>query len=87
MTDQELRSQVESAGIPMVGRTERYEDSNQFIGKILGETTRAPSPIALAFVRACGMGSEPGEEDTADQSCSPCTGSCGVACDSDCGCC
>ena len=82
---QDIRDAVESNGIPMIKRTEKYEDSDVFIGKVFGETVASESPVALELRRACGLGGEPAEE-AACQSSSCCSSSCGVACDSDCDC-
>lgn len=81
MTSQEIHEVVASTGVPMVKRTEKYEDSRRFVGTIFGETVASESPFALAFQRACGMG---GDEAEAAAIQSP--NCCGIACDSDCAC-
>lgn len=81
MTQEELRDAVASTGVPMIKRTEKYEDSRAYIGKVFGETVASESPFALAFRRACGMGGEEAEEAASQPS-----SCCGIACDSDCAC-
>ena len=76
-----IQEMVESAGIPTIGRTERYENSEKFVGTVFGPTVRSESEFALAFRRACGLGGEAAEE----AACQP-SSCCGIGCDSDCEC-
>lgn len=75
MTAQEIRDQLVRDGLPENVAVERYEDSEQFVGQVLGEQTVALTPIALALAKACGLD---------EQEC--CDGCCGCACESNCPC-
>jgi hypothetical protein len=73
MSLEEMRAAIAAYNgeLPTIVESEKYEDSEQFVGKINGERHEALSPIALALVRV--LGDEP-------KSC------CGNCCDSNCGC-
>ncbi|GIV03669.1 MAG: hypothetical protein KatS3mg015_2499 [Fimbriimonadales bacterium] len=38
--------------LPVLVRHERYEDGEQFVGEVFGARSAAPSPVALALLRA-----------------------------------
>jgi hypothetical protein len=72
VTEQELRTLIMVSGEPEpIKRVERYENSQEFVGEVLGQPTEALGDLALAFLIAAGMEA---------------SGSCGVACDSNCQC-